>query len=49
MLNIVIMELTEDRVQCLTLVLAVLNLQVLLPEGYVITKMDLTEIGCEVG
>ena len=41
------MELVQDRVQRQALVLAVLNLLVLLPEGYVISKMDLREIGCE--
>jgi len=31
------------------LVLAVMNLQVLLPESELISKMDLREIGCEDG
>ena len=31
------------------LVLAVLNLCVLLPESFLISKMDLMEIGCEDG
>jgi hypothetical protein len=37
------MELAQDRVQWLTLVLAVLNLRVLLPESYLTSKKDLTD------
>jgi hypothetical protein len=40
------MELAQDRVQWLALVLTVLNLRVLLPESYVISKTDLKETGC---
>jgi hypothetical protein len=43
------MELAQDRVQWRGLVLAVLNLRILLPESQLISKMDLREIGCEVG
>ena len=43
------MELAQDRVQWWAFVLAVLNLCVLLPESYLISKMDITEIGCEDG
>jgi hypothetical protein len=42
------MELTQDHVLW-ALVLAVLNLLVLLPENYLICKMDLREMGCEDG
>jgi hypothetical protein len=42
-------ELAQDCVQWRALVLAVLNLQVLLPESYLISKMALTEIGCDDG
>jgi len=42
-------ELAHNHVQWWALVLAVLNLCVLLPEGYLIGKMDLMEIGCEGG
>jgi len=41
------MELAQDRVQWQALVLAVLKLLVLLPESWLISKMDLREIGCE--
>jgi len=43
------MELAQDRVQWQALVLAVLKLLVLLPESWLISKMDLREIGCEDG
>jgi hypothetical protein len=43
------MELAQDRVQWRALVLAMLNLRVLLPESWLISKMDLREIGCEDG
>jgi hypothetical protein len=43
------MELAQDRVQWWALVLAVLNLCVLLPESYLISKTDLMEIDCEDG
>jgi hypothetical protein len=43
------MELAQDRVQWRTLVLAVLNLRVLLPESQLISEMDLRETGCEDG
>jgi hypothetical protein len=39
------MELAQDRVQWRTLVLAVLNLRVLLPESLLISKMDIREMG----
>ena len=41
------MELAHDRVQWGALLLAVLNLLVLLPDGKLIGKMDLREIGCD--
>jgi len=41
------MELAQDRVQWQALLLAVLNLLVLLPDGKLIGKMDLREIGCD--
>jgi hypothetical protein len=41
------MELAQDRVQWQALLLAVLNLQILLPESYLISKRDLREMGCE--
>jgi hypothetical protein len=40
-------ELAQDHVQWRALVLTVLNLQVLLPESYLISKMDLREVGSE--
>jgi len=43
------MELAQDRVQWQALVLAVLKHLVLLPESWLISKMDLREIGCEDG
>ena len=43
------MELAHDRVQWQALVLVVLKLLVLLPDSYLISKMDLREIGCEDG
>jgi hypothetical protein len=42
-------ELAQDRVQWWALLLAALNRCVLLPEGYLISKMDLMEISCEDG
>ena len=41
------MELGQDHVQMQALVSAVLKLLVLLPESYLIGKMDLREICCE--
>jgi hypothetical protein len=38
------MELAQDRVQWWVLVLAVLNRCVLLPESWLISKIDLTEL-----
>jgi len=43
------MELAEYRVQWWALVLAVLNRCVLLPESWLICRMDLMEMGCEDG
>jgi len=43
------MELAQDHVLWWALVLVVLKLSVLLPESYLIIKMDLMEIGCEDG
>jgi hypothetical protein len=40
-------ELAPDHVQWRASVLAVLNLQVLLPETYAVSKMDHRETGCE--
>jgi hypothetical protein len=43
------MEPAQDRVQWRALVVAVLNLRVLLPESWLISKLDLREICCEDG
>jgi hypothetical protein len=43
------MELAQDFVQWWALLLAVLKRCVLLPESWLIGKMDLREIGCEDG
>ena len=43
------MELAYDHVRYQALVLAALNLLVLLPESWLISKMDLREIGCDNG
>jgi hypothetical protein len=43
------MELAHNRFLWKALVLEVLNLLVLLPEIWLISKMDLREIGCEDG
>jgi len=43
------MELAQDRVQWQVLLLAVLKLLVLLPESWLISKMDFGEMGCGDG
>jgi hypothetical protein len=43
------MELAQDRVQWQAFLLAMLNLRVLLPESYLISKKNLREIGSEDG
>jgi hypothetical protein len=43
------MELAQDRVQWWALILVVLNLLVLLPESYLVSKIDLRETVCEKG
>jgi hypothetical protein len=45
--NVKWLELAQDCVHWRVLVLAVLNLRVLLPESWLISKMYLREIGCE--
>jgi hypothetical protein len=42
-------QLAQDRVRLKALLLVVLNLRVLLPESWLISKMDLREMGCEDG
>ena len=42
-------ELAQDHVQWWALILVVLNFLVLLPDSYLVSKMDLREIGCEMG
>jgi hypothetical protein len=41
--------MAQDRVHWQALVLAVLNLRVLLPDSYLIIKVDLKELGCKDG
>jgi hypothetical protein len=43
------MTLAQDHVQWRALVLAALNLRVLVPESQLISKMELREMGREVG
>jgi hypothetical protein len=43
------MELAQDRIQWWALVLAVLNLRVVPPESWLVSKLDLGETGCGDG